>query len=48
MIRLGGLFRRFIAIPPDAALVAGRYVAHVTLCGVADYQVETPFEVANP
>ena len=48
VIRLGGLFRRFIAIPPDAAPVAGRYVAHVTLCGVADYQVETPFEVVNP
>jgi hypothetical protein len=48
MIRLGGLFRRFIAIPPDAAPVAGRYVAHVTLCGVADYQVEAPFEVVNP
>ena len=48
VIRLGGLFRRFIAIPPDAAAVPGRYVAHVTLCGVADYQVETPFEVVNP
>jgi hypothetical protein len=48
VIRLGGLFRRFIAIPPDAAPVAGRYVAHVTLCGVADYQVETAFEVVNP
>lgn len=48
VIRLGGLFRRFIAIPPDAAPVAGRYVAHVTLCGVADYQLETPFEVVNP
>jgi hypothetical protein len=48
VIRLGGLFRRFIAIPPDAAPVPGRYVAHVTLCGVADYQVETSFEVVNP
>lgn len=47
VIRLGGLFRRFIAIPPDAAPVAGHYVAIVTLCGVADYQVETPFEVVN-
>jgi len=48
VIRLGGLLRRFIAIPPDAAPVAGHYVANVTLCGVADYQVETPFEVVNP
>jgi hypothetical protein len=48
VIRLGGLFRRFIAIPPDAAPVAGRYVANVTLCGVADYQVEAPFEVVHP
>jgi hypothetical protein len=48
VIRLGGLFRRFIPIPPDAAPVSGRYVATVTLCGVADYQVETPFEVVNP
>ena len=48
VIRLGGLFRRFIPIPPDAAPVAGRYVANVTLCGVADYQVETPFEVVPP
>jgi len=48
VIRLGGLFRRFIAIPPDAAPVAGRYVANVTLCGVADYQVEAPFEVVTP
>jgi hypothetical protein len=48
VIRLGGLFRHFFAIPPDAAPVPGRYVAHVTLCGVPDYQVETPFEVVNP
>ena len=48
VIRLGGLLRRFIAIPPDAAPVAGRYVANVTLCGVADYQVEAPFEVVTP
>jgi len=48
VIRLGGLFRRFIAIPPDAAPVAGRYVANVTLCGVAEYKVEAPFEVVTP
>ncbi|PYP57918.1 MAG: hypothetical protein DMD44_08565 [Gemmatimonadetes bacterium] len=48
VIRLGGLLRRFIPIPHDAAPVAGRYVANVTLCGVADYRVETPFEVVNP
>ena len=48
VIRLGGLLRRFIAIPPEAAPVAGRYIANVTLCGVADYQVETSFEVVNP
>ena len=45
VIRLGGLYRHFIPIPPDAAPRPGRYVAHVTLCGIADYGVETQFEV---
>src|SRR5438105_14528559 len=48
VIRLGGLLRRFIPIPHDAALVAGRYVANVTLCGVADYRLATPSEVVDP
>src|SRR5256886_17616805 len=48
VIRLGGRFLRFIAMPSRAAPVAGRYVANVTLCGVAEYKVEAPFEVVTP
>jgi hypothetical protein len=48
VIRLGGVYRHFVPIPPEAAPAPGRYVAHVTLCGIADYGVETPFEVGTP
>jgi hypothetical protein len=48
LIRLGGLFRRFISVPPDAAPVPGRYVARVGLCAIPDYSVEATFEVRNP
>lgn len=48
VIRLGGLYRQFIPIPREAAPSAGRYRAHVALCGVPDYQVETAFEVVAP
>jgi len=48
LIRLGGLFRRFVSLPPDAAPVAGRYVAQVALCAIPDYAVEATFEVRNP
>jgi len=48
LIRLGGLFRRFVSLPPDAAPVAGRYVARVALCAIPDYAVEATFEVRNP
>jgi len=45
VIRLGGVYRQFVPIPPEAAPRPGRYIAHATLCGVADYGVETQFEV---
>ena len=48
MIRLGGVYRQFVSIPPEAAPGPGRYLAHVTLCGIADYGVEAEFEVRTP
>jgi len=48
VIRLGGVYRHFIPITPEAAPRPSRYVARVTLCGVADYAVETPFDVRAP
>ena len=47
VIRLGGMYRQFIPIPPEAAPNPGRYLAHVTLCGVAAYGVETQFDVGT-
>jgi hypothetical protein len=48
VIRLGSLYRQFVPIPMDAAPRPGRYTARVTLCGVADYAVETQFDVRTP
>jgi hypothetical protein len=48
VIRLGGGYRRFIPITPEAAPSPGRYVARVALCGVAHYAVETQFVVRAP
>lgn len=48
VIRLGGLFRQFVAIPPEAAPEPGVYVGHVTLCGLLAYALETRFEVRAP
>ncbi len=48
VIRLGGMYRHFIPIAPEAAPHPSRYVARVTLCGVADYAVETEFAVRAP
>jgi len=48
VIRFGGLYRQFVPIPPEAAPRPGRYIAHVTLCGIADYGVETQFDVGTP
>jgi hypothetical protein len=48
VIRLGGMYRHFIPIAPEAAPRPGRYVARVTLCGVADYAVEAEFAVRAP
>jgi hypothetical protein len=47
VIRLGGVYRQFVAVPPDAAWRPGRYVAHATLCGVAEYGVNADFEVLS-
>lgn len=47
VIRLGGIYRRFVPVPPEAAPRPGHYIARVTLCGVADYVVETQFEVGT-
>lgn len=47
-IRLGGVFRHFVPIPPEAAPRPGHYVAQVTLCSVGDYAVETRFDVSPP
>lgn len=48
VIRLGGMYRHVIPLAPEAAPRPGRYVARVTLCGVADYAVETEFDVRAP
>jgi hypothetical protein len=48
VIRLGGLFRQFVVIAPEAAPEPGVYVGHVTLCGLLDYALETRFEVRAP
>lgn len=48
VIRLGGIYRQFAPIPPEAAPAPGRYTTRVTLCGVADYAAETQFEVRSP
>jgi hypothetical protein len=48
VIRLGGVYRHFVPIPAEAAPRPGRYVAHVTLCAVAAYGVETQFDVGTP
>jgi hypothetical protein len=48
VIRLGGVYRHFIPITPEAAPRPSRYVARVALCGVADYAVETQFVVRAP
>lgn len=47
-IRLGGVYRQFIQVPPDAAPTPGEYTARVTLCGVADYMAETRLVVERP
>jgi hypothetical protein len=48
VIRLGGVYRQFIEIPPDAMPWPGEYTARVTLCGIADYTAETQLVVENP
>jgi hypothetical protein len=48
VIRLGTVYQQFVAIPPDAAPVPGRYDAFVTLCGLGDYHAETSFELRGP
>jgi hypothetical protein len=45
VIRLGGVYRKVVAIPATAAPRAGRYVVQVTLCGISQYTVETRFDV---
>lgn len=48
VIRLGGVYRHVVAIPPEAAPAPGRYTARVTMCGVPEYAAETTFEVRAP
>lgn len=48
VIRLGGVYRQFIPLPPEAMPRPGRYTARVTLCGIADYTAETQLVVGTP
>lgn len=48
LIRLGGVYRQFVQIPPDAAPTPGAYIARVTLCGIADYVAETQLVIERP
>ncbi|PYO75857.1 MAG: hypothetical protein E6K55_09120 [Gemmatimonadetes bacterium] len=48
VIELGGVYRQFVPLPPDAAPRPGRYTARVTLCGIADYTAETQLVVGTP
>jgi len=41
----GGIFRDAIRLPVDAAPRPGRYVAHVGICDVDDYDITAEFDV---
>lgn len=45
VIELGSVYRETVTIPEAAARAPGRYTVRATLCGVADYVMETEFEV---
>jgi hypothetical protein len=44
-VQRGGIFRDALRIPVDAAPRPGRYVAHVGICDVDDYDITTEFDV---
>ena len=44
-VQRGGIFRDAIRLPADAAPRPGRYIAHVGICDVDDYDITTEFDV---
>jgi len=44
-VQRGGIFRDAIRLPPEAAPRPGRYVAHVGVCDVDDYDISAEFDV---
>ena len=44
-VQRGGIFRDAIRLPADAAPRPGRYVAHVGICDVDDYDITAEFDV---
>jgi hypothetical protein len=44
-VQRGGIFRDAIRLPPEAAPRPGRYVAHVGICDVDDYDISAEFDV---
>jgi hypothetical protein len=45
VIQHGGEFRQAFQLPPRAAPHRGRYVAHVGICEVDDYDIAAEFDV---
>jgi len=44
-VQRAGIYRDQIRLPRDAAPLPGRYVAHVGVCAVDDYDVSAEFEI---
>jgi len=47
-VEMGSVVRYLAPLPERAAPTAGHYTAHVSLCGVPDYEVAVDFEVVAP
>jgi hypothetical protein len=46
-VEMGAAVRYLAPIPEKAAPTPGRYTAHVSLCGIPDYEVSAEFEVVE-